>query len=237
MRYRGILFDKDGTLIEAHGVWAPLYRSMLMRMKGIGQDEANELLSQVGYDVEQDRVIGGTLIAGGTTVQLVETWWPDADAASRADIIKSIDVTDKQAQDIIVTPLVPLRPLLEGLRDSGFRIGIATNDSSSSTHRHMQQLGILDLFDTVICADTVEVPKPAGNMIRYFAQLLGLAPEEIIMVGDNHHDMDEAANGGAGYKVGVLSGNCIEGELDHLADVMLNHIGELPAHLEQINVL
>lgn len=237
MRYLGILFDKDGTLIEAHGVWAPLYRSVLMRLKGIGEDEANRYLADAGYDVALDRVIGGSLIAGGTTAQLVQLWWPDADSAEREQIIRTIDVSDKQAHSMIVTPIVELRPVLEGLRAAGYHIGIATNDSSSSTQRHVEQLGIGEVLDAIICADTVSVPKPSGNMIKAFADMTGLQPHEIIMVGDNHHDMEEAINGGAGYKVGVLSGNCVEGQLDHLADVVLAHIGELVAHLEQTNVL
>ncbi len=237
MRFRGILFDKDGTLIEAHDIWPPLYRGMLMRMKGINEDAANALLEQAGYDVAQDRVAGGTAIAGGTTSQLVDLWWPEASAEERLRVTRSIDETDKQAHEVRVTPVVELHSLLKALRASGFAVGIATNDSWASTVRHMEQLGVLEFFDAVICADTVDVPKPSGKMIRAFAEKVGIAPHEIIMVGDNHHDMSEAVQGGAGYKVAVLSGNSVHQELAHLADVTLNHIGELPDHLESLRVL
>ncbi len=234
---RGILFDKDGTLIESHDVWAPLYRSMLMRMKGLSENAANALLAQAGYDVEQDRVVGGSVIAGGTTAQLVQLWWPHATAAEREDIVMSIDATDKQAQALEVTAIVALKPLLEKLRQKGLRLGVATNDSLASSNRHLSQLGILELFDVVICADTVATPKPAGDMIRKFAELTDISAHEIMMIGDNHHDMDEAANGGAGFRVAVLSGNSSRAELTEIADVVLNDIGELPEHLEVLGVL
>jgi phosphoglycolate phosphatase len=237
MRFRGILFDKDGTLIEANGVWAPLYRSVLMRMKNITEADADQLLAMAGYDVENDRVIGGTVIAGGTTAQLVELWWPESSSEQRRSIVLAIDANDKRSQELTVTPIVELPPLLAALRQAGYRLGIATNDSAVSAKRHMEQIGIMEFLDAIICADTVSVPKPSGDMIREFARVTGMPQDEIIMVGDNHHDMEEAVNGGAGYRVAVLSGNSSRQELAHLADVTLKHVGELPQHLESLRVL
>jgi phosphoglycolate phosphatase len=127
--------------------------------------------------------------------------------------------------------------MLAALRGLGMRLGIATNDSIASTTRHLTQLGVLETFDAVICADTVAVPKPAGNMIREFARATGLSPHEIMMIGDNHHDMHEGRNGGAGARVAVLSGNSSRAELADHADHILKDVGELPALLESLRVL
>jgi phosphoglycolate phosphatase len=237
MKYKGILFDKDGTLIETEGVWAPMYRSVLMRLKGVSEGEANRLLGLAGYDSMTDRVAGGSIIAGGTTAQLVELWWPDASQSERKDIARIIDTSDKQAKELRVTEIVPLTALLVELKKRGLLLGVATNDSHSSTMRHLEQLGISGLFDNIYCADTVAVPKPAGHMIKDFAVARGVEPHEVIMVGDNHHDMQEAVNGGAGYRVAVTSGNSSRDELVGISDVVLDDISELLEHLEGINVL
>ena len=237
MKFKGILFDKDGTLIESDGTWIPLYRRVLMRMKGVGETQANQLLALAGYDAASDRMIGGSVLAGGTTKQLVKIWWPDATDSERSRIGGEIDATDKDAVSAKALPLVDLALVFETLKNAGMRLGVATNDSYVSAHRHMVQLGVQHYFDAIIGADSVDDPKPSGDMIRKFAEVTGLERSEIIMVGDNHHDMEEARNGAAGYRVAVLSGNGDRGQLAHLADVTLSNIAELPMHLESLRVL
>ena len=78
------------------------------------------------------------------------------------------------------------------------------------------------------------VPKPSGNMIRRFAEITGLPPSAIAMVGDNHHDMEEARNGGAGLAIAVLSGNAGHEDIAHLADYTLASVAELPALLKSL---
>jgi phosphoglycolate phosphatase len=230
---RGILFDKDGTLIEADATWIPLYRRMLIRMKGVDEAEADRLLSLTGYDVASGKAIGGSVIAGGTTRQLVDIWWPDASEAERGALTDDINNNDKHATDIVLTPIVELAPLLDALKSRGIRIGIATNDSHASASRHMRQLGISDYFEAILTSDTVPTPKPSGDMIRRFSEITGLAVNEIAMVGDNHHDIEEARNGGAGLSIAVLSGNGDHDQLAHIADITLPHVGDLLALLEE----
>ena len=85
------------------------------------------------------------------------------------------------------------------------KLGVATNDSHVSARNHMAHIGVIEHFEDIIAADTVPVPKPSGNMIRRFAEITGLPAASIAMVGDNHHDMEEARNGGAGLAIAVLS--------------------------------
>ena len=129
---------------------------------------------------------------------------------------------------------MPLAPLLNELKAMKLHLGVATNDNHYSAVNHMTHLGVVDLFDEVIAADTVPVPKPSGDMIRKFAKSRGVKPSEIAMVGDNSHDMEEARNGGAGLAIAVLTGNAAHDEIAHLADHTLASIAELPALLRSL---
>jgi phosphoglycolate phosphatase len=128
-----------------------------------------------------------------------------------------------------------LEPVLQELREEGFRLGVATNDTEHSARSHMMQLGVADLFDMIIGADSVPRPKPAGDMIHAFAEATRLPPNAIAMVGDNPHDIETARAGGAGLAIGVLSGNAAHDDIAHLADHTIESIAELPALLRRLS--
>lgn len=234
MTIRGVLFDKDGTLIDVNGTWVPIYRQMLCEQFGISPGEADRMMARVGYNPDTDGFDANSILAAGTTRQLIDFWWPGLDEAGALEKVRLIDVDYAPLSKSLLKPLMPLVPLLEELKEMALHVGLATNDSHYSAHSHLSHLGILELFDDVIAADTVLTPKPSGDMIRRFAGTVGLKPSEIAMVGDNGHDMEEARNGGAGLAIAVLTGNAGHGDIAHLADHTLRSIAELPALLRSI---
>ena len=234
MTIRGVLFDKDGTLIDVNGTWVPIYRRLLCEQFGIDVKQAEALMQRVGYNPETDGFFANSILASGTTRQLVENWWPDIDEAGMEGKLRMIDVDYAPLSKSLWKPLMPLAPLLNELKAMKLSVGVATNDSHYSAVNHMQHLGVFELLDEVIAADTVAVPKPSGDMIRRFASRMGLKASEIAMVGDNSHDMEEARNGGAGLAIAVLTGNAAHDEIAHLADHTLASIAELPHLLRSL---
>ncbi len=230
MTFKGILFDKDGTLIAADDVWVPFYRRLLMRMKNIEHDIADRVMALAGYDILTGSTTAGSVMAGGTTRQLVKLWWPDHSDEAHQSIVTEIDHTAKMEIKTSISPLTDLAALIDRFRSHGWRVGIATNDSWASTISQVQALGIEHLLDAVIANDVVASPKPSGDMIRKFQTITGLATSHIVMVGDNYHDIEEARRGGAGLAVAVLSGNGRREDLAHLADVTVNSVADLPAY-------
>jgi phosphoglycolate phosphatase len=233
MRYQAILFDKDGTLIEADGSWVPFYRSVLMRLKAIDIEVANDIMSLAGYDHATGKTTAGSLMAGGTTQQLINTWWPDISAAEKAELGRKIDRMAADEVTGTVQPIGDVPALFTALKESGYIVGIATNDSFVSAERQLQQLGVSHLIDGIVAADLVERPKPSGDMIRKFADMVGIPHNSIVMVGDNFHDIEEARQGGAGCAIAVLSGNGRHEDLHPIADVTFATIAEIPAFLEK----
>ncbi len=227
MRFKGILFDKDGTLVDVDGTWVPTYRELLMQELNIDVATAENLMAKAGYIRETGRIAGGSTMAGGTTRQLVDIWFPQLSKLERDTKANYLDQEGAAFSQKNLKPLMPLVPILQELKAEGFKLGIATNDSRPSTERHVAELGIGTFLDCVITADDVPIAKPSGNMIRYFANVVGMEPSEIIMVGDNTHDLEEALHGGAGLGVGVLTGNAVASELEQHADHILASVADL----------
>ena len=234
MKIRGVLFDKDGTLIDVNQTWVPIYRQMLGDLFATSAEGAERLMEKAGFDRASGKFLAGSLLAGGTTRQLIDVWWPGLDETGIAAKTRILDHDYAHLVRQSLSPLMPLEPVLSELRAMGLKLGVATNDSHVSAKNHMTHIGVIEHFVDIIAADTVAVPKPSGNMIRRFAEVTGLAAAEIAMVGDNHHDMEEARNGGAGLAVAVLSGNAAHGDIAHLADYTIASVAELAALLRSL---
>jgi phosphoglycolate phosphatase len=234
MKIRGVLFDKDGTLIEVNATWVPVYRRMLAEIFGTDQEGADLLLERAGLDRGTGAFRPGSVLAAGTTRQLIAIWWPDLGAAEIEEKVRILDHDYAPMVKASLKPLMPLEPIFAELRAMGLKLGVATNDSHISATNHMSHIGVIEHFEDIIAADTVTVPKPSGSMIRRFAEITGLQPAEIAMVGDNSHDMEEARNGGAGLAIAVLSGNATHADIAHLADHTISSVAELPNLLREL---
>ena len=234
MKIQGILFDKDGTLLDVNATWVPIYREALKQLFGLDDAAAEAKMEVAGYDRATGKLKAGSPLAGGTNREIAAIWWPQLSGAA---LDAHLEILEQRFAEMVrhkLVPLMPLEPILSDLRAMGFKLGVATNDSHFSARAHMAEVGVIEHFDDIIAADTVAVAKPAGNMIRKFAAMTGLPAAAIAMVGDNHHDMEEARNGGAGLAIAVLSGNAGREDIAHLADYTIDSVADLPALLRSL---
>ncbi len=65
-------------------------------------------------------------------------------------------------------------------------------------------------------------------MVLGFCQHTGLRPEQVMVVGDNTHDLHMGQSAEAGCNVGVLTGTSVRAELEFDADLVLDSIADLP---------
>jgi phosphoglycolate phosphatase len=227
MTIKAVLFDKDGTLVDVNGTWVPFYRAVLAEQQSLSAAEIDAKMALGGFDVETHGFKAGSVLAGGTTRQIVDLWWPELDAAARARKTHALDHDYGALALRHLRPLMPLSPVLAGLKTMGYRLGVATNDGQVSAAAHMRALGVDHFFEAIIGADSVDVPKPSGQMVRLFAARTGLSPEAIAMVGDNTHDLEEAHAGGAGLAIGVLTGNSARDDLLPHAHHVISSVADL----------
>ena len=65
-RIRGILFDKDGTLIDFRGQWLPAYRAAVTMLTEGDRAKAERLLRLAGYDPGSNYLHPASPLACGT---------------------------------------------------------------------------------------------------------------------------------------------------------------------------
>ena len=233
---RGVLFDKDGTLIDFEKTWLPGVLSAaraLVKTYNVSAD-ADALTRAAGGDPDQRAVAPGTLLAQGTAVEVAELWCgmapnlphPDETAAWLDDYW-----LDHAARNL--TPVCDLRHLFTSLRAKDIRIAIVTNDAERGARDMVDALGLGGLVDFIAGYDSGHAPKPAPDMIEAFLNRTGLAASDTIMVGDNKADMEAGRAAGCRTTVGVLTGATPREQLDVLADIVIDHAGHIPDLLFQ----
>ena len=74
--------------------------------------------------------------------------------------------------------------------------------------------------------------KPGPGMVHGFLAATGLAAGEIMVVGDNHHDMEMGRSAGAGTVVGVLTGTSEHDDLQPHADHVIDDVTQIESLLD-----
>ncbi|TAM94820.1 MAG: HAD family hydrolase [Rhizobiaceae bacterium] len=232
-RIKGILFDKDGTLIDFDRTWFAIADHMALKAANGAREEADRLLAIAGYDFAAKRFQADSVFAAGTNADIIALWYPHQTDAERMATLDECNRFTSENGGGKPHPLNGIKETLTALHGSGYRLGVATNDSTTGAERTLSSLGMAQLFDAVYGYDAVANPKPAADTIRAFCDLTGLKPAEVAMVGDNRHDLVMARNGDCGLAVAVLSGTGTRETLAPMADAVIGSVVELPALLAE----
>jgi phosphoglycolate phosphatase len=228
---KGILFDKDGTLVDFNATWLGVADFMAMDASDGDRWKADRLLAAAGFDFANRRFKPDSIFASGTNLDVVELWFPRlSNEDQMLAVARFNEITSVQGSAMAVA-LPGVVDTLAVLHKTSYRLGVATNDSTSGAEKTLVTLGVAQLFDAAYGYDAVANPKPAPDTIQAFCDLTGLKPAQIAMVGDNRHDLEMARAGGCGLAVGVLSGTGTRESLAEIADVILDSVADLPDFL------
>jgi phosphoglycolate phosphatase len=230
-RFRGILFDKDGTLLDFEATWAPLFRALALEFAEGDQAAADHLLGAGGMDPLTGRIQAGSVLGAGHTHDVVRLWFPSLTGAPFAAMAERIDgrFHAHGARSSVAVP--DLLATLATLDRAGYAMGVATNDGTEAARAAVRCVAAERFLPHVFGYDSVPRPKPAADIVHAFAAAIGVAPSEVVVVGDNVHDIEMARAADAGAALGVLTGNSRRSDLAPRADAVLASIRDLPEWL------
>ncbi|MFQ5774903.1 MAG: HAD family hydrolase [Kiloniellaceae bacterium] len=233
MAIKGILFDKDGTLLDYAATWMPVNRAAALAAAGGDAELSQRLLVAGGYDPVRGRVAANTVLAAGNSTEIAAAWLEHLPGWNAAQVIELLDrIFEREGAECAV-PVTELGPLFARLKMRGLKLGVATSDSERGVRATLRDFGVLDLLDYVAGYDSGHGMKPHPGMVHGFCESTGLAAAEVAVVGDNLHDLEMGRRAGAGLIVGVLSGTGERDELAAHADHVLDSILGLEALLDR----
>lgn len=176
---RGIVFDLDGTLIDSLGDIAAALGSALAA-SGRATPTVEAVKGMVGCGAR--RLVERALEASGA---------PFTD--EEAETVLG-DFLGSYVQDPIGrTRLYPgMDQVLAALRRDGFALAIATNKPQDLAEAVVAALGLRGAFVHIAGARPGLALKPAPDLVRSASAALGMAAEDVIMVGDSVADVKAA---------------------------------------------
>ncbi|KAI8521325.1 hypothetical protein Bbelb_010790 [Branchiostoma belcheri] len=224
-----VIFDKDGTLICFHSMWAPWAHQFVERLEADTQlsirDKVYHLL---GFDTQTQRFRPGLLaeatmfiikermvellekegLESEEAVKVVDRCWRNCDATNEANLKSLGNLPD----------------LFKTLKEWGIKTAICTADTRAGTLPALKKLGVDKLVDKIMCSDDHgSQPKPNPHNALRICEELNVSPDRAIMVGDTSADTRLAKNAKLGTAIGVLSGVGSHKDL-HEADYLLDSV-------------
>ena len=233
---RGILFDKDGTLIDFRATWIPAYRASAEALAHAANKPAlaKELLLAGGYDPDSGTLDPTSLLSCGTNDQIADRWSVVGQLDSAVDVRRTVRRIFYEHATRAPIPITDLGALFARLKGRGIRLGVATSDSTDSAIAMLEAFSVRHLVDYVAGFDLGFGAKPDTGLVTGFCRKTGLTAGEIAVVGDTRHDLVMAASAGVGLAVGVLSGVTGREGLADLSDVILNSVAEIETVLAEV---
>ena len=194
-RYRGYLFDLDGTLVDT----APdINRAMNAALASAGLQPVAETLTRhwVGYG---SRVLmQQALDHQKQSHDGLETLLADFIAHYEAHIADHSRPYPGVTEALLV------------LKSAGAGLAVVTNKLTRLSMPLLDALDLTPLFDCIVCGDTAAQPKPAPDPALHACKALSLPVDAVLFVGDSETDVGCARSAGCdvvcvadGYNHGV----------------------------------
>ena len=228
---KGLLFDKDGTLIDFSASWLQPMKDVtgLIAAHAGRADLKMELLVDGGYEPENDSWAKDSAIAFETSETIYKRWA----CITSPELIESLM---PEIQAIIYDSLAKAVPVVEDMTGlfnrltRYYTLGVASMDDEINVRQTLNGLGLHEHLSFYCGADSGFGIKPGPGMVFAFCEQAKLAPEQVAVVGDAAHDLKMASTAGA-LAIGVLSGASSEETLSEHADILISDIGDLTQHL------
>ncbi len=228
IRQAGVLFDKDGTLIDFRATWVPAYLGVAAELTAMaGQPTTAELLlAHMGYRVAEDSFDETSPLLWATNA-MIARHWSTAQGLAAVDVLEVVDRHFTDLERYPPRPVGDVAGLFDRLRRLGLKLGLATMDTVAPARATAAMLGIAPALDFLAGSDSGHGVKPEPGMVLAFCAACGLDPADVVMVGDTPADLAMGREAGCGLVVGVLTGGAAASMLVPLADHVIASIQDL----------
>jgi len=180
------VWDLDGTLIHFKIDWLRARRETIKILKKYGVPK--HLLTVKSSILDNIRLSREYFGKAGYTNEETEV------------ILKIVDkiVNDIEYEAALeATAVNGIEKVLEFIKDKNLKQAIYTFNTHRNAKVSLEKTGILNYFEVIVGRDHVKNAKPHPEHLTLICDKLNVKPSNIIVIGDNHRDIEGALNVGA----------------------------------------
>ena len=181
MRYKLVIFDLDGTLLDTIDDLKEAVNHA-MSLRGFPTFTREEVMAMVGHGARN--LMRKALPDGHKNDNMVDAAYNDF----KAYYITHIDVHTK--------PFAGIQDLLANLHHEGVMLAVASNKFQEGTEPLIKEFFPEIPFVAVLGGRPGFPLKPDPEIVNEVLRKAGVNKEDAVMIGDSDTDMETAANGG-----------------------------------------
>ncbi len=172
-----VIFDMDGLILDTERLYL---------------EYGLEVFKNLGYDITEEIFLGTVgMTDTGTGNYYIDLYGDDFNYDIIAEKIdEKLLLTSKNGKVGLKDGLFEL---LEFLEEKGIKKVVATSTSRKKAEYMLENAGILDRFDFLVCGDEVKNGKPNPEIFLKAAERAGVTPKKCMVLEDSHNGL-RAAN-------------------------------------------
>ncbi len=193
LRYRAVLFDLDGTLVDSYTALAEAVNHA-RRTHGLHELSSARIKEFVGDGIERllQRAFERTDVPH-SVLEAFESRYDEV-CCGESKILADVDVT------------------LQSLSDLGVEMAVCTNKPTVFSKKILDFLGLSRHLRAIVGPDMAGARKPEAKHLLFTLDTVNCAPDEALFVGDMPIDVRAARNSGIDVAV-VATGSSTREQL------------------------
>jgi HAD superfamily hydrolase (TIGR01509 family) len=217
MKLKAVIFDMDGLMLDSQRLATEAWKKAVASSGHLLTDEIN--LRLIGRnEKDSDEILRSAFGPQFPTTEVRDKAW---------------EYFSQKAETEGIPVKKGLWEMLDFLEDQNIPKAVATMSSRAISVRHLKRANLSERFSIVVCGDEVKEGKPSPEIFLKDAELLGVKPENCVVLEDSYSGIRAASNAGM---IPIMVPDLIEAddEMRRLAHAVVKDLFEARKVLEKL---
>ena len=199
-----IIFDKDGTIIDANIYWSEIIKlraSMILKEYDINKNFYSQICESMGLNLKTNKLLPDGPIALKSRNEVINSlllFLKEIEINILPNdlklIFKKVHANFSLKAHEFIEPIHSSINLIKNLSRSNVKLALITSDTTLNAKNTLKKLNLDSYFEIVIGGDINLQKKSSGEPALYICKKLKLDTKNVIAIGDAKMDYEMSSN-------------------------------------------